>query len=119
MIYARHLLITAVTNVNAESLLARTALQSLQKFQLCFDLMLHFPVLHSVEISGFSITQILREINFWDSRSAKYAILSHSEALNFDFNQFLHKLIIFRATNITKMAVSAILDSPKLISRKI
>ena len=31
----------------------------------------------------FSITQILREINFEDSRSAKTAILTHLEALNF------------------------------------
>ena len=33
----------------------------------------------------FSITQILREINFGDSRSAKYAILTYLEALNFGF----------------------------------
>ena len=38
----------------------------------------------------FSITQIFREINFWDSRSAKSAILMHFEALNFDFYAFLH-----------------------------
>ena len=40
----------------------------------------------------FSITQILREINFGDSRSAKSAILTHLEALNFDFYEFLHFL---------------------------
>ena len=33
----------------------------------------------------FSITQILREINFEDSRRAKSAILTHLEALDFDF----------------------------------
>ena len=33
----------------------------------------------------FSITQILREINYGDSRSAKSFILTHSEALNFEF----------------------------------
>ena len=33
----------------------------------------------------FSFTQILREINFEESRSAKSAILTHFEALNFDF----------------------------------
>ena len=33
----------------------------------------------------FSITHILREINFWYSRCAKSAILTHLEALNFDF----------------------------------
>ena len=38
----------------------------------------------------FSITQILREINFGDSRSAKSAILTHLEALKFDFLEFLH-----------------------------
>ena len=38
----------------------------------------------------FSITQILREINFVDSIRAKSAILTHLEALNFDFYQFLH-----------------------------
>ena len=32
----------------------------------------------------FSITQILREINFGDSRGAKSAISTHLEALNFD-----------------------------------
>ena len=37
---------------------------------------------------NFSTTQILRELNFLDSRSAKYAILKHLEALNFDFNDF-------------------------------
>ena len=40
----------------------------------------------------FFITQILREINFGDSRSAKSAILTHSEALNFDFNEISHFL---------------------------
>ena len=33
----------------------------------------------------FSITHILREINFWDPRSAKSAILAHLETLNFVF----------------------------------
>ena len=40
----------------------------------------------------FSITQILREIHFWDSRSAKSANLAHLEALNLDFHEFLHVL---------------------------
>ena len=35
----------------------------------------------------FSITEILREINFGNSRSAKSTILSHSETLNFEFLQ--------------------------------
>ena len=40
----------------------------------------------------FSITQISREINFRDSRSAKSAILTYFEAPNFDFYEFLHIL---------------------------
>ena len=40
----------------------------------------------------FSTTQILREISFGDSRSAKYAILTHLESLKFDFHEFLHSL---------------------------
>ena len=38
----------------------------------------------------FSITHILREINFGDSRSEKSAIFTDLGALNFDFNEFLH-----------------------------
>ena len=37
-------------------------------------------------------THILREINFWESRSATSAILTHLEALNFDVYTFLHIL---------------------------
>ena len=40
----------------------------------------------------FPITQILREINFGDSRSAKSAILTNLEVLNFAFYQILHFL---------------------------
>ena len=40
----------------------------------------------------FSITQILREINFKDFRSAKSAISTRLEALNFDFYEFFHFL---------------------------
>ena len=39
-----------------------------------------------------SLDKILREINFGDSRSAKSAILTHLEAVNFDFYEFLHFL---------------------------
>ena len=39
-----------------------------------------------VKLHDFSNTQILREINFGDSRNAEYAILTHLEALNFDFS---------------------------------
>ena len=37
----------------------------------------------------FSITKIIREINFGDSRCAKSAILTHLEVLNFDNDEFL------------------------------
>ena len=41
------------------------------------------------KLDEFSISQILREIDFWDFRNAKSAILTHLEVLNFDFNEFL------------------------------
>ena len=44
------------------------------------------------KFQDFSITQILREIDVGDFRSAKCAILTHLEALNFDFHDFLHFL---------------------------
>ena len=44
------------------------------------------------KFQDFSITQVLREINFRDARSAKSAILTHLEALNFDLYEFLHFL---------------------------
>ena len=37
------------------------------------------------KFANFSITQILREINFGDSRSAKAALLTHLEAPDFGF----------------------------------
>ena len=40
----------------------------------------------------FCIIQILHEINFGESRSVEFAILTHLEALNFDFYGFLHFL---------------------------
>ena len=40
----------------------------------------------------FSITQIIREINFGDSRSAKYVIFTHFVARNSDFYEFLQVL---------------------------
>ena len=36
------------------------------------------------KFQDFPIIQILREINFGDSRSAEFAILTHLETLNFD-----------------------------------
>ena len=41
---------------------------------------------------SFSIIHILREINFGDSRSAKSAIFTVLEALNFDFDEVLQLL---------------------------
>ena len=38
----------------------------------------------------FLLFRILREINFGDFRSAKLAIFTRSEALNLDFDDFLH-----------------------------
>ena len=40
----------------------------------------------------FCITQILREIDFGDSRSAKFAISKNLEVLNFAFHEILHFL---------------------------
>ena len=45
-----------------------------------------------MEISYFSITQILREINIWGFRSAESAISAHLEALNLNLYEFLHFL---------------------------
>ena len=48
---------------------------------------------HCMEISGIvSATQILREMNFRDYKRAKTAVLTFLEALNFDFDEFLHFL---------------------------
>ena len=78
------------------------------------------------KFQDFSITQILREIKFGNYTSAKSAILTHLEALNFDIYTFLHfleaeiyQISKFRAQKLAKMAVLQILDSLKLISRKI
>ena len=55
--------------------------------------MLLLYCMHTVwKFDGFCIIQILREISFEDSQSAKSAILTHLEALNFDFYEFLHFL---------------------------
>ena len=44
------------------------------------------------KLKDFAVTQILREINFEDSWSAKSDILPHLDALNFDIYEFLHFL---------------------------
>ena len=78
-----------------------------------------------MEISYFY--QILCEINFGDSGSAKSAILTHSEAVKSAFKTFLHflKAAIHQMNKnleplkMAKTADLELLDSPKLISRKI
>ena len=45
-----------------------------------------------LKFHDFSITQILREINFKVSGSAKSSISTHLEAMNFDIYEFLHFL---------------------------
>ena len=74
----------------------------------------------------FSITQILREINFGDFTRAKSAILTHLYVLDFASYEILHflKAEIYQLNNTkpskkAKTTVLELLDSPKLISRKI
>ena len=55
-----------------------------------------------------------------DSRCSRTAISAHLEALNSDFYEFLHFLKTeLTAPKMAKTALLAILDSPKLNSRKI
>ena len=49
-------------------------------------------VFKCVEIIGFSVIQILREIKVGESRRQKSVILTHLEGLNFDFHDFLYFL---------------------------
>ena len=77
----------------------------------------------SVEISWF-FHHILRETNFVDCGSAKSAILNTLEALNFDFFALFWRMKLAKLTNsgppkLLKRLVLELLDSPKLISRKI
>ena len=65
----------------------------------------------------FSITQILREIKFEDSRSGKSAILTNLGALNLVFVNFC--TFFFADYQMAKTAVFSLLKSTKLISRKI
>ena len=66
------------------------------------------------KFEDFSITQILREINFEESRSCKTVVFSISGALIFVnlVNFSLNKL------QCVKMADFALQESSKLISRK-
>ena len=50
-------------------------------------------VAFATQCGNFSFfSQILRDINVGECRSAKFAILTHLEALNFDCYEFLHFL---------------------------
>ena len=79
------------------------------------------------KFQDFCITVILREINFEDSRSAKYAIFAIFGAVHFvhlvNFSlQKVQKFIITKIQSLltsVKMANFALLESSKLISRKI
>ena len=77
------------------------------------------------KFQDFAITQILREIKFGDLRSTKFAILTHLQALNFDVMNFLHflKAEIYQINQLQSLkdgnTIFELLDSPKLISRKI
>ena len=69
---------------------------------------------------NFSPTQILREINFGDSQSAKPGNFTNLEDLNFfvmNFYNFVRlkftKLTISRALKMAKKAVLELLDHPK------
>ena len=68
----------------------------------------------------------MREINFEDSTTAKYPILTDLEVLNLDFDEFKHflkaeiyKSTKFKAPKIAKKAALVLLHSQKSISRKI
>ena len=83
--------------------------------------------LHGVEISRFSVLQILREINFREYRSPKTAVFANFGGSEFGYfgrfeplkNGKIHKKSKFRASKCVKMSDLALLESPKLISRKI
>jgi len=78
------------------------------------------------KLQNFSVTRILRENNFGDSRSAKSAILTHLKALNFDFCVLFALFGGWKIPNQqnskplkwAKMAVLQLQTCLKLISRK-
>ena len=79
------------------------------------------------KFQDFCVIQILREINFGESRSSKIAFfailvtLDFVDMVNFSLQkvQKFIKKSTFRAFKCFKMADFALLESPKLISRKI
>jgi len=66
-----------------------------------------------VEIRELAVTQILREINFRDCRFSNFGKFQASKSIK------NHKKSKFRASKFVKTADFALLESPKLISRKI
>ena len=61
------------------------------------------------KFQDFSVTQILREINFGEFKSAQSAVFAILEALNFYFYGFLHflniKITEFKAPKMSKTAI--------------
>ena len=84
----------------------------------------HTGILTTVwKFHDFPVTQILREINFGESRSWKIAVFAISEALDFvDLANFslqkVQNFIKIKIQNL-QMADIALIESPKFISRKI
>ena len=76
------------------------------------------------KVQEFSVTQVLREINFGEFRSSKTAFLTILKALNFVYfvNYILHKVHKNQnqePLNVFKMVDFESQDSHTLISRKI
>ena len=73
-------------NIRSNHIFFLGASRKLIKFPLQLSAPPPYPTVWKFQ--EFSITQILREIRFWDFRSAKSAIFTHLEGLNFDFALF-------------------------------
>ena len=78
------------------------------------------------KLSNFSVSQILREIKVGESRNSKTAVFAIFKALNLvDFANLslqkykMHKISKFRASKCVRMADLTLLESEKVISRKI
>ena len=74
----------------------------------------------------FSVIQILREIKIGESRNSKTAVFAIFKALNFvdlanlSLQKYkMHKISKFRASKRVIMSDLTLLESEKLISRKI
>ena len=97
-----HLCILRISSSNSYSfkslkmctkLLAKCS--KIEKFCIPCFIFCSFYEFHLRVISNFhrvEITDFLREIKFGKSRVSRSAILTHWEALNFDFHEFLHLL---------------------------